>query len=76
MAGKLNKDDEGGRRLTSAFVSLAARRLSPDATLISSVAAFNRASGEPARAPAVPPAGAPGGSLITLTVTVLDVEPL
>jgi hypothetical protein len=78
LAAKLNKDDEGGRRLTSAFVSLAARRLSPDAALISSVAAFNRASGQgrPANAPGGISGGGAEGSLITLTVTVLDVEPL
>jgi len=76
MAGRLNKDDEGGRRLTSAFVSLAARRLSPDAALISSVAAFNRASGEAARPLTGLAESGPDSSLVTLTVTVLDVEPL
>lgn len=83
--GKLNRDDEGGRRLLPAFVSLTARRLSPDAALISSVAAFHRASGAAPGAktgsPGARVGGAAakmdaGGSLITLTVSVLDVEPL
>ncbi|MDP1663091.1 MAG: hypothetical protein Q8L55_14335 [Phycisphaerales bacterium] len=81
--GRLNRDDEGGRRLLAAFVSLTARRLSPDAALISSVAAFHRASGAGPAATAVPAVAArapsgrnAGGSLITLTVSVLDVEPL
>ncbi len=83
LGDKIDRDDEGGRRLLAAFVSLTARRLSPDAALISSVAAFHRASGAGlGGATTVPNSGAAvsrrgsGGSLITLTVTVLDVEPL
>lgn len=77
LGGKLNKDDEGGKRLLPAFVSLTARRLSPDAALISSVAAFNRAAGETGRPSRLPAAGqGRDGSLVTLTVTPLDVEPL
>lgn len=81
LADKLNRDDEGGRRLIPAFVSITARRLSPDAALISSVAAFNRASGASgvgASRPVHTHGSSTGadGSLVTLTVTLLDVEPL
>ncbi|MBY0309117.1 MAG: hypothetical protein K2Q09_10285 [Phycisphaerales bacterium] len=73
LGPRLNRDDEGGRRLTPGFVSLAVRRVPLDAALISSVAAYNRASGasHPGRAASVG-----GGSLVTLTVAPLDVEPL
>jgi hypothetical protein len=79
LGAKLNRDDEGGRRLMPGFVSLSARRVPLDAALISSIAAFNRASSSVATA-VVPPASklgtAHGGTLITLTVAALDVEPL
>ncbi|MFT3686052.1 MAG: hypothetical protein QM783_14215 [Phycisphaerales bacterium] len=82
LGAKLNRDDEGGRRLVPGFVSLAARRVPLDAALISSIAAFNRASGAAATALATGKAvgsggsSGGGGSLITLTVAALDVEPL
>lgn len=78
LGAKLNRDDEGGRRLVPGFVSLAARRVPLDAALISSIAAFNRASGSGGGAGSHRAGGAPATStsLITLTVTPLDVEPL
>lgn len=76
LADRLNRDDEGGRRLVPGFVSLAARRVSADATLISSVAAFNRASGAGQRATQTLRAPAVAPSLVTLTTTPLDVLPL
>lgn len=77
LGDKLNRDDEGGRRLVPGFVSLTARRVPVDAALISSVAAFNRASGGVSRGGTTNRAATENaGPLITLTVTPLDVEPL
>ncbi len=81
LGDKLNRDDEGGRRLVPGFVSITARRLPVDAALISSLAAINRASGGTAVVATATQSRAGSvssvtGPLITLTVTPLDVEPL